>query len=53
MTVFGLLVFAYSLNPNFGGRGGRSFKGFLFLTYGISAGIPLIQLALFPYLIII
>jgi adiponectin receptor len=42
-------VFVYSLHPNFGKPEYRSIRGFLFLTLGLSAGLPFLHLIFFNH----
>lgn len=46
MTVLGLIVFIISIREEFTKKEYHKIKGFLFLTFGISAGIPVFHLKL-------
>ena len=48
MTVLGSIVFILSIREEFTKKEYHKIKGILFLTFGISAGIPVIHLNLFP-----
>lgn len=47
ITIFAASVFFYSFQKNFNKPKNRKFRGTLFLTLGISAGIPVIHLMFF------
>lgn len=48
ITIFALGIFIYSFETNFNKPHRRKLRGFLFLTLGISAGIPIIHFTLLP-----
>ena len=47
ITILSVSIFIYSFNPDFGKPHKRRLRGFLFLTLGISAGIPIFHILLF------
>jgi adiponectin receptor len=51
ISIFGLAVLFCSLRKDFGEPAKRGFRGFLFLSLGISSGLPIIHLAFFPWTI--
>ena len=46
LTIFGLIVFVVSVKEKFSSKEYHTFRGSLFLTFGISAAIPIIHLKL-------
>ena len=52
ISTFALIVLICSFSNKFGESKNRKFRGLLFLTLGVSAGLPILHLALFPHTII-
>ncbi len=51
ISVLALAVLICSLRKDFGDPEKRGFRGFLFLSLGVSAGLPILHLILFSYTI--
>ncbi len=51
ITIFAAAVLIFSLRPDFTAPAKRRLRGFLFLTLGLSAAIPIFHLAFFSWTI--
>lgn len=51
ITVFAIAVFIFSFKEDFPNPEKRKLRGILYLTLGISAGLPIIHLGFFPHTI--
>src|SRR5690349_18123524 len=47
ISIFAMIVFIYSFNPEFASPKNRNLRGVLFLTLGLSAALPMIHLCFF------